>query len=50
MKKKDLKRAKKEASKNPPKELKEVMIDTSKAKEKKSSTDILKEMRYEEGV
>lgn len=43
---KELKEAKKRALKNPSKELVELMVDTKKSKNKKSSTRILLEMRY----
>jgi len=42
----ELKKAKDEAVKNPPEELKEYIIDTRKSKNKKSSHRILMEMRY----
>lgn len=41
-----LAKAKKEAAKNPPAELKKIMIDTSKSPDKRSATEILMEMRY----
>ena len=41
-----LKKAKEEALKHPPKELEEIVLDTKKSKVKKSSHDILMDMRY----
>lgn len=41
-----LKKAKILAVKNPPQELRGILINTSKLKERKSSTKILLEMRY----
>ena len=44
--KEKLERARDKAVKNPPKELLDWMIDTSKSKNPKSSHQILMEMRY----
>lgn len=44
--KEKLQKAKKEALKNLPKELEELLIDTKKSQNKKSSHQILMEMRY----
>jgi len=44
--KEKLKKAKDEALKNPPRELRTVVIDTKKSSNKKSSHQILMEMRY----
>jgi len=44
--KEKLKKAKEEALKHPPKELEEILLNTNKSKVKKSSHQILMEMRY----
>lgn len=44
--KEKLEKAKEEALKNPPKELEDILIDTKKSQNKKSSHQILMEMRY----
>lgn len=44
--KEKLKKAKNEALKNPPKELEEIVLDTKRSSVKKSSHDILMDMRY----
>lgn len=41
-----MKYCKKNALKNIPREIQELIIDTSKAKDKRSSTEILMELRY----
>lgn len=46
LQKEKLAKAKKEALKNPPKELKEIVLETKRSKIKKSSHQILMEMRY----
>lgn len=43
---KQLEKAKDEALKHPPIELRKIMINTARCKEKKNSVDILLEMRY----